>query len=84
MTSVYIYEELAKVSGNYHEGGGAVIVSEDPQKAWFKYWTDIVAEHPSNAEYEELAKEKLPEPTATYPTEATEEKVFIFPDAGCC
>lgn len=81
---ISVYESLAKVSTNYHEGGGAVIVSNDPQKAWNKYFMDIVREHPTNEEYEEIANLTLPGADATYPTDDTEEKVYIFADAGCC
>jgi hypothetical protein len=84
MSKVSIYKDLEKVSTSYHEGGGAVIIADDPQKAWNDYWLGVSKEHSSNEVYVEFTEITLPPPDYVYETDTSEDKVIIFPDSGCC
>ena len=82
---VHIYQNLPKVSTYYHEGGGCVIVSNEPQEAWKTHYLNLAkGDKYSAEEYTSLANEQLPEPDLVLDAESDEEKVFIFEDAGCC
>lgn len=86
--SIYIYELVDRITMNWHDGGGVVIVTErDPQAAWSDRLRGIAAAHPSNSDYLDDAKirQALPEADRIIQTPAGEvEQVFVFQDAGCC
>ena len=73
--NIYVFEDLQNVSGNYHPGGGAVIVALDIESA------KIFA---GDTEYLEISDEDWENVTIYELAEYYEAKVYIFPDAGCC
>jgi len=81
---LFIWQMLNKVSNNYHEGGGLVVIAESLERAV------ELAEAPQPKRYlsDEMELGVVvvnDEPTRIIDCAATEaEGVFIFPDAGCC
>ena len=73
--NLYIFEGLQNVSGNWHSGGGCVIVARDIESA------KIFAE---DTEYLEISDEDWKYVVVYELAEDCEAKVYIFPDAGCC
>ena len=70
---VFIWEYVEEATGHYHSTGGVVVIAETEDRAY------------------ELAKEqgvKFKEtevPTLSLDLlHVNEERVFVFPDAGCC
>jgi hypothetical protein len=69
---IFIWQRIEHCSGNYHEEGGVAVVADNLDRAI------------------RIAIEKgckfLPEEKPDYEEEiiAHDEKVFIFPDTGCC
>ena len=77
---IFIYEDLPKITTNWHAGGSLAIVAEEQPTEWA-----IDAEDWTDADDERLGTVALPEPTAVYPIEGgAEPRTFVFPDAGCC
>ena len=84
MTIAYIYEDPTfSVSSNYHSGGSVLLITDDDpnaalarllpyrEQSWGGPW--------GVREGEEF------EPTASYELANPEpERLFVFPDAGCC
>lgn len=73
---MFIWEYLGGLTGNYHDGGGVLVVAETQDRA-----VELIKLHNS-----ELVVEfgDNPEADLIYEVEANEEKIMIFPDAGCC
>lgn len=70
---IFIFEDVEKCSDNYHEGGGVVVIADDEDRA-----RDVANSiHGCHIQPDE-------KPVASYDVATDEEKVFIFPDAGCC
>lgn len=61
------------MSGHYHSSGGIVSIAEDET---------IARDQANKIEGCKLKPEELP--TYVAEIEASERKVFMFPDAGCC
>lgn len=83
--NVYIWERISLCSGNYHTEGGVVVIANTEEEA-----RELFAKHPSlyqgnylePAEYTYIQEGETP---VVYPLLGWhEQKVFIFPDAGCC
>jgi len=70
---LFLWERLADVSSNWHTGGGLVVVAKD---------LDAAIALARQDEYIKVTQEDKPDFECN--TDATEEKVFVFPDAGCC
>lgn len=76
--NIYIYKGVDGLTGNYHDGGGLVIVTDrSPLDAYNDHAAKV-------SEYEALAIEKLPAPDNVINAVTTTERVYVFPDAGCC
>ena len=73
MMKVFVWQWLNHVSDNYHEGGGCTVVAEDLARA------KVIATE-AGVEFDEQSNE----PDVYELKDSVEEKVFIFPDAGCC
>jgi hypothetical protein len=74
---VFIWERIQKLTDNYHSDGGLVVVAANLQRAVELAEAEEVEF--SKGDYDELT------PSNVYNTDdSAEEKVFIFPDAGCC
>lgn len=69
---IFIWQTIDKCTSNYHPEGGVVVVAENLERA-----KELALG--SGAEIKEDEK-----PDAVYDVAQAEEKVFIFPDAGCC
>lgn len=71
---VFIWNNINELTDNYHSDGGLVVVAKDLERA----------HELARNEGVEFAEDELA-PTIEYNTDDfVEEKVFIFPDAGCC
>ena len=70
---IFIWERVGQCSGNYHSEGGVNVIAENEERA---------RELANELEYCNILPEEIPDLVADvdYPS----EKVFIFPDAGCC
>lgn len=73
---IFIFESISQVSGNYHSGGGLVIIAENKEKAIELIATDKDIQ-PDEKEWEAVETYKLAD-TDIKP------KYFVMPDAGCC
>ena len=70
---VFIWENVEKCSDNYHSDGGVVVIAETEERA-----REIANLEPGcNIQNDE-------EVSYVVGTYSKKEKVFIFPDAGCC
>lgn len=75
---VFIWQRIQELTDNYHSDGGLVVVAANLQRAVELAEAEGV-KFSKEEDYDELT------PTNVYNTDdSTEEKVFIFPDAGCC
>lgn len=69
--SIYVWEVAAGVTGNYHNGGGVVVVAPDLESA--------------RALLPEDCSARTEDPDAIYSVNGDPvSQVFLFPDAGCC
>jgi hypothetical protein len=74
---VFIWERIEKLTDNWHTDGGLVVVAANLQRA--VELAEAEGVEFSKGDYDELT------PSNLYNTDdSAEEKVFIFPDAGCC
>lgn len=74
---VFIWNSINELTDNYHSDGGLVVVAKDLERAHELARNEGVTF--SEGDYDELT------PTIEYNTDdSAEERVFIFPDAGCC
>ena len=74
MKMLFVWESVEQVSYSYHDGGGVTIIADNLEAA-----RELVKKMvPSGSG---VFTEK-PDFTASVVTES--DKVFIFPDAGCC
>lgn len=69
---IFIWRRIEKCSSYWHPEGGVVVVAENLERA--KALALV-----NGAEIKDDEK-----PDAVYDVAQAEEKVFIFPDAGCC
>lgn len=70
---VFIWERVRQCSNNWHSEGGVVVIAESEERA---------RELANSDEECDIKPEEAVSHVVN--TDATEEKVFIFPDAGCC
>jgi len=70
---IFIWESVENATSNYHSGGGVMVVAESLERA-----TELAGkEGVTFGQYDTLSME--------YELAGTpDEKVVIFPDAGCC
>lgn len=92
---VFVYQSAPKVSSNWHEDGGVVVIARSRKAA-----EDLIEQTPvcdpysvedhdhSRYCYASLTFEdgKRAEPVAVFElrSENVTPQVFLFPDAGCC
>jgi hypothetical protein len=60
---------------NYHNGGGCMVIANGLEHARDQLITAVATQ-----DSDVFTKE----PSFVAPVECDEDKVFIFPDAGCC
>lgn len=70
---IFIWERVEKCSDSFHEEGGVVVIADNE---------DVARDVANSVEGCNIQPEE--KPVASYDVFADEEKVFIFPDAGCC
>lgn len=71
---IYVWEYLQDLTKEYHSNGGLLIVTD----------RDPLDVYNANLDNYLLSKDALPEPDFVYPIDSDEERVVVFPDAGCC
>lgn len=87
---MYLYEYVSNVTTSYHSGGGLVIITDrEPLEAWEAHKARLIlGEVDGEDEYdlEDLydLTDELPKPDLVLTVSGAKEKVFTFPDSGCC
>lgn len=74
---LFIFQYLAPISDRYHSDGGVVCVAQDLVAA-----RELIKKH--MAQFTDEEPTPIEDPTAEYAVVAEEQKLFIFPNAGCC
>ena len=72
---MFLFHRIDRVSSNYHEEGGLVIVARDEAHA-----RELIG----NDEYIKPTDEEWGKAVAYDLSGDPEPKVYVFPDAGCC
>ena len=84
---VYIFEDVSELTDRYHDGGGLVIIANNRKQAK-KLAENYIEPVPWGSKncYIKLSDEDLANVKvySLNPDRAHKEKVFVFPDAGCC
>ena len=70
---IFIWKRVGQCSYNYHTEGGVTVIAETEERA---------RELANELEYCDILPEEIPDLVAN--VDYMNEKVFIFPDAGCC
>ena len=70
---IFIWDRVNQCSDNYHPEGGVAVIAESLQRA---------VEIANQLNGCNIQKNEMPDDV--YEIKSDEEKVFIFPDAGCC
>jgi len=81
---MFIWQSIADLTNSHHSSGGAIVVAENLSEV-----LGLLNKERSRRreEWEDPIEPltELPEPTAEYYVGPTRpQRVFIFPDAGCC
>ena len=71
MSKVFIWSYVDNLTDNYHSGGGLVVIADNLEDA------KILAMEKGVKFDDEI-------PTVYELKDIVEDKVYIFPDAGCC
>ena len=75
---VYIYLDLDGLTENWHDDGGLVVVTDRAP-------LDAYNEHAAKPDaYPARPLEKLPAPDNVIKANSITERVYVFPNAGCC
>lgn len=78
MKVMYVWESVSGLTQNYHDGGGALVIADNLEAA-----RQLLKEKGVSEGSEVFVQE--PDYTASVVTVLeTQDRVFIFPDAGCC
>ena len=70
---VFIWKKIKQLTYNYHSDGGAVAIADSLERA-----IELIKAASPVAQVDD---ERV---TLVCPTDYAKEKVFIFPNAGCC
>lgn len=85
---IHIYKDVSPISTSLHDGGAVVVFTDrNPQEVWKDHWQSIIDKPGSNfydKTHKEIQNTELGDADLVYETDATEEQVLIFEDAGCC
>lgn len=75
---IFIFQDIREgLTDNWHSGGGAAVIAESHQRA-----KELLS-----SKADDLSVEDIPECVgsfALFALEGANEKVYIFPDKGCC
>lgn len=72
---VFVFEYIDKVSEEYHEGGGLLIVAKTEERA-----KELI----NAEEYVNVTAKEWTEVVVIDAMPDAEERLIVFPDAGCC
>lgn len=72
---MFVWENVSDLTCNYHDGGGVVVIADNMEVA-----RELLEKHGARKGCEAFTGN----PDYSASVEADEDKVFIFPDAGCC
>lgn len=75
MKTMFVWENVDGLTNNYHDGGGTVVIADNLEVA-----RKLLVENGVSEGSEVLTES----PNYTTSVVSDEDKVFIFPDAGCC
>lgn len=82
---LYIYSDVVGITDNYHNGGGLVIITDRaPATVWHEHVDALPKSsgmYPENIDPDAL-EGKLPDLVVGIVERP--ERIFIFPDSGCC
>lgn len=78
---IFIWERVDMVTDSYHHEGGVAIIAKDINRAIETGLENFPKEHlERSGKLENIKTARYEE----YSIKSDEEKIFIFPDAGCC
>lgn len=78
--NIYIWDTVSDATTRYHDGGGIVVIAATLERA-----RELLSGERVPAKCEAFTQEPdLTLPLAAIDGAATEEHVFVFPNAGCC
>ncbi len=75
MKTMFVWDSVGGLTNNYHDGGGTVVIADNLEVARQLLVKNGVAE---------ASDVHTQAPNYTASVVSDEDKVFIFPDAGCC
>ncbi len=73
---MFVWENVYGLTNNYHDGGGTVVIAGSLEAA-----RELLKDTGGVTKKCDVFTE---EPDYSIPVGGQEDKVFIFPDAGCC
>lgn len=73
--NVYVFEYIDQVSDNYHSEGGLMVVAQSVERA------QELIDAESNVE---VTSEEWAEVIVIKAADTEQERLIVFPDAGCC
>lgn len=76
---LFIWENVEYLTTNYHDSGGLVIMAETLERA-----RELVPAHTDDDGNPRICEAMTQPPDAALTVESEQERVWIFPDAGCC
>lgn len=79
---IYIFEMSEGLTNSYHSGGGLVVIAENIETAH-----NLIKNHKTEDCYRPTINLNNPISDPIFTIELKEDiqnKVFLFPDAGCC
>ena len=79
---IFIWDDVADLTINYHSGGGVAVIAPSLERA--RELLPSPRDHDAKVETFKRCEAHDKEPTAVYEIQADAERVFVFPDAGCC
>jgi hypothetical protein len=71
---IYLFEFIEQLTDRWHPEGGLVVIARDKKSALGMLATDPNI-HITGDEWDSVIE---------YDIDSKEERIFIFPDAGCC
>lgn len=80
---IFILENVEELTSNYHTNGAMAIIAQDIERAKILSRTNGYKSYFDGTCVTEVSEDEWSK-ALVYECDATEEKVFIFPDAGCC
>lgn len=84
---IFIFEDVKELTSNYHEDGALIIIAENLDRAlqMARTHTDDYSWRPeADRHHIKLTAEEIEKVKVYELANDAEEKLFIFPNAGCC